>query len=238
MGFVFAHTRSDSESRRQLIDEISDRLWRECRIRASRTVLYECEKLYVVLDGDFHRFEKWMDDTRALLNRPAYWSDVQRDLLGGRSNPNVIGLEAAEERDLLEVELAIEALERLIRRALEGSEEARGVLVMLRETLDSVPRGRTATTPRSEEYLDFVRSHPCAVCRQPAEAHHAIGHRGIGLKPSDFASIPLCRRHHADIHRVGPRPFARKHDIDLIEVAFNLLHRYATGAWVTMHLGD
>ena len=60
---------------------------------------------------------------------------------------------------------------------------------------------------KSEKYLSFVRTLPCALCgSHPSEAHHAIniGLGGyIGGKVSDILSMPLCQRHHAEIHRIG-----------------------------------
>jgi hypothetical protein len=58
-------------------------------------------------------------------------------------------------------------------------------------------------TFRSEKYLDFVRSHPCCVCKKtPVEAHHIIG-IGNGImssKESDCLTLPLCNEHHREVH--------------------------------------
>lgn len=60
---------------------------------------------------------------------------------------------------------------------------------------------------RSEPYLRWVRSQPCVYCgRSPAgEAHHLIGVgsglSGMGLTAPDQYVMPLCRRHHEQIHR-------------------------------------
>lgn len=69
------------------------------------------------------------------------------------------------------------------------------------------------------EYLDFVRRHPCAVCgsRLQIEAHHATNglmvppgeplppksagpKRGRGQKCHDYFTLPLCMKHHGQLH--------------------------------------
>lgn len=59
---------------------------------------------------------------------------------------------------------------------------------------------------KSERYLKHVRSYPCCVCgaEPPSEAHHfddAIS--GMGRKPDDTATAPLCPQHHFEWHDRG-----------------------------------
>lgn len=51
-------------------------------------------------------------------------------------------------------------------------------------------------THRSRAHLAFVRSRPCAWCgtRVGVEASHH-GERGMAIKASDYACIPLCGGH-------------------------------------------
>jgi len=62
---------------------------------------------------------------------------------------------------------------------------------------------------RSNEYLDFVRTHPCCHPRCMAQADHAHhfdrkrGGGGVGLKSHDTFTVPLCARHHDEIHQHG-----------------------------------
>ena len=57
---------------------------------------------------------------------------------------------------------------------------------------------------RSRPYLDWVASLECCGCGSPAdEAHHAIEvglGGGMGTKPSDLMTIPLCRGCHTNLH--------------------------------------
>lgn len=61
--------------------------------------------------------------------------------------------------------------------------------------------------PSKQKHLDFVRSLPCAICHyEPAVAHHLLRGtfaRGWGMKAPDEKSIPLCDRHHRDLHMDG-----------------------------------
>ncbi|MDX6042621.1 DUF968 domain-containing protein [Scandinavium lactucae] len=55
----------------------------------------------------------------------------------------------------------------------------------------------------SANYLRWVKSQTCACCNQPADdAHHLIGwgQGGVGTKAHDIFVIPLCRKHHTELH--------------------------------------
>lgn len=238
MGYVLRHTRAQRGMRRKTIDQIVELLHRDYGIRLSKSSLYECLKLYDVMGGDVAAYLRWIDQIKLLYERPVYWYDVQRDLLGGRNNPDVIGREEADRRDYHDAERAVEAIERIIIRAHEGNEEAAGVLEAMRQSILGLQLlGDTSgRSPRSSEYLTFVGSYPCVVCAHPAEPHHALGRRGVGVKPSDFGCVPLCRAHHNEFHGRGPQTFEMQYDVNLAEIALNLLHRYVTGCWLTMSM--
>lgn len=63
------------------------------------------------------------------------------------------------------------------------------------------------TPHRSKKHLSFVRARECVFCPRPAaEAHHAFrnaGGGGMGIKPCDFLTVPLCREHHRELHKRG-----------------------------------
>ncbi len=73
---------------------------------------------------------------------------------------------------------------------------------------------------RNPRYLAWIRTQPCCVCgsTQRIEASHT-GPHGIGQKSSDSSAIPLCAKHHRtgidSYHRLGPRKFSEKHDLDI-----------------------
>ncbi|SPP94174.1 ERF family protein [Bradyrhizobium vignae] len=59
---------------------------------------------------------------------------------------------------------------------------------------------------RSKAHLAFVREQPCLVCKQtPYDAHHVkfAQPRALGRKVSDEFTIPLCRKHHQELHQHG-----------------------------------
>ena len=72
---------------------------------------------------------------------------------------------------------------------------------------------------RNPEYLRWIRTLPCAVCRatRGVEAAHT-GPHGLGQKSSDLSAIPLCVRHHRtgsdSYHTLGPRKFAEAHRLN------------------------
>src|ERR1700761_1229806 len=67
-------------------------------------------------------------------------------------------------------------------------------------------------TPRKKNprYLAFIRLMRCCICgRLDSEAAHirsaslenGKSHTGLGQKPDDFWTLPLCRDHHSEQHR-------------------------------------
>ena len=56
---------------------------------------------------------------------------------------------------------------------------------------------------RSRAYLDWVKQQPCCVCNKPGEDPHHINMqgKGMGSKQPDWATIPLCRSCHDELHQ-------------------------------------
>lgn len=53
------------------------------------------------------------------------------------------------------------------------------------------------------EYLDWVKTQPCECCQQQSDdPHHLIGwgQGGMATKAHDIFAIPLCRKHHTELH--------------------------------------
>jgi hypothetical protein len=59
---------------------------------------------------------------------------------------------------------------------------------------------------RDKDHLRFICKQPCMVCgRTPCEAHHIrfAQPRAVGRRVSDEFTVPLCRLHHRELHRIG-----------------------------------
>lgn len=70
--------------------------------------------------------------------------------------------------------------------------------------------------PRSEEYLEWIRSKKCIVClKRPVVPHHSET-GGYGIKGSDFAAVPLCGVHHGEVHNNGKMTFQEEHGVDFV----------------------
>jgi hypothetical protein len=62
---------------------------------------------------------------------------------------------------------------------------------------------------RSKDHLRFVACQACLICgRQPSDPHHLryAQPRALGRKASDEFTLPLCRVHHREVHRMVTSP--------------------------------
>ncbi|EHN8756958.1 DUF968 domain-containing protein [Enterobacter asburiae] len=83
----------------------------------------------------------------------------------------------------------------------------------------------------SRDYLNWVKTLPCECCQQQSDdPHHLIGwgQGGMATKAHDIFSIPLCRKHHTELHN-DRLAFERKYGSQL-EMIIRVLDRaYALG---------
>jgi hypothetical protein len=59
---------------------------------------------------------------------------------------------------------------------------------------------------RDKEHLRYVASQPCLLCSAtPSDAHHVrfAQPRAMARKVGDDFTVPLCRKHHRDLHDSG-----------------------------------
>lgn len=84
----------------------------------------------------------------------------------------------------------------------------------VRQRLEAKARKESAARKRpgmSEAHLVLIRQLPCCASgwRAPSDAHHLrqglSNERGVGRKATDRWAVPLSRRMHDDLHRLGSR---------------------------------
>ncbi len=82
---------------------------------------------------------------------------------------------------------------------------------------------------RNKDHLRFVARQACLICgRQPSDPHHLryAQPRALGRKASDEFTVPLCRTHHREVHRVGnEQAWWQAIGIDPLSVAQTLWNR-------------
>jgi hypothetical protein len=82
---------------------------------------------------------------------------------------------------------------------------------------------------RDKEHRKFVSLQPCVVCgRSPADAHHLrfAQPRALGMKVSDEFTVPVCRAHHRELHRIGDeRKWWGNLKIEPLAIALSLWQR-------------
>jgi len=89
---------------------------------------------------------------------------------------------------------------------------------------------------RSPKYLAWIRSFRCVVCDAPAPSHaHHYGRGreagGMGLKPDDYRTVPLCWRCHGEYHQKGSEAFGEATGFDhtaIIEIQLKFLTLYTS----------
>ncbi|MGR5890692.1 DUF968 domain-containing protein [Raoultella planticola] len=83
----------------------------------------------------------------------------------------------------------------------------------------------------SPRFIGWVKTQPCMCCGQPADdAHHLIGwgQGGVGTKAHDILTIPLCRKHHRQLHH-DPISFEREYGTQPALIIKLLDRAYALG---------
>lgn len=64
---------------------------------------------------------------------------------------------------------------------------------------------------RSPTHLELIRSLSCCFCGKAGETEAAhirkFGDGGMGIKPSDDRTVPLCAFHHRIQHHIGEMKF-------------------------------
>lgn len=95
----------------------------------------------------------------------------------------------------------------------------RAAVVALRPSPPSRP-ARPAKG-RHSLHLAWIRTLPCAVrsarCGSRVHAHHVRTGTGggMGLKPDDRHTVPLCPAHHLELHNGGAMTFEARHGVRL-----------------------
>jgi hypothetical protein len=51
-------------------------------------------------------------------------------------------------------------------------------------------------TKAEKAHLTRLAEYGCVICRRPAEIHHPLKGKGMGMKAGHFEAIPLCHTHH------------------------------------------
>jgi len=110
----------------------------------------------------------------------------------------------------------------------ETAPDAQSVSPRSSEMALAIPKPRRV---RSVGHLAFVRRQPCLVCgRSPVDAHHIrfAQPKAMARKVSDEFTVPLCRRHHEQLHsQADERGWWDALDIDPLKAAADLWNESA-----------
>ena len=83
-----------------------------------------------------------------------------------------------------------------------------------------------------DAHLKYIRGLPCLLCDDETtteSAHVRYGEgragkrlTGLGERPDDSWTVPLCNKHHADQHTMNEKLFWNGHGVDPVYVALAL----------------
>ena len=74
-------------------------------------------------------------------------------------------------------------------------------------------------------YLAWVRRQPCVACGAASQAHHS---KTKGARGSDYRALPMCFKHHEELHRRGKAFMEIEYRVDIREELIRLLETYVS----------
>lgn len=224
-------------------EQTMKRLSDECGTHEN-TLRY-CRNLVEFFNYDQQKFKQWVDETSS-TNGKGYvrWTkDIVKGLLRGDEDPETLGPEKYRDQAMSRVESTVQSLEKLNQHLqnVEDEDAHREVEGVTMRALDEIRRFMESefyqdgtydpqeVTPRSDQYLDFIRSMPSPISGSgPCIPHHRV-RAGTGNKGSDFECIPLTQKEHDELHSMDEEAFWNQYGFTPGELANAYKHLYLTG---------
>jgi len=75
-------------------------------------------------------------------------------------------------------------------------------------------------------HLAHIRTLDCIVCFNPETVAHHIRtpwSAGVGMKSNNFLTLPMCHKHHQELHNVGEERFWKSHNINQFEQVIKII---------------
>lgn len=206
----------------------------------SMAILYDAAKFYKYPDFGSNpiQLEAWFEK-QDLENKPANWNRV-RNMLGKRKDSTIVEIDR-ERQDIenraIQLEDDAERLTAKITSINESNhviDQAKGVagaaLEVAKERRDQMAL-MEVKPERIEDrnYLKFVKQQPCIITGAlECDPHHFLT-GGMGTKGSDYATVPLTRELHNELHNKGKEAFQTKYGVDFWREMARLMHLYFVG---------
>lgn len=83
-----------------------------------------------------------------------------------------------------------------------------------------------------KHHADFIRELPCIICRdnistecchiRMSDGRISKPPTGIGIRPDDRFTVPMCSKHHREQHAGSERKFWDRYNIDAVLIALAL----------------
>lgn len=80
---------------------------------------------------------------------------------------------------------------------------------------------------KCRKYEDYIKAQFCLVCElpPPSDPHH------LYQRDNDFYTVPMCRKHHRELHDYGKEKYWDKKNIDVKRRIIELLINYIRGKY-------
>lgn len=89
--------------------------------------------------------------------------------------------------------------------------------------MSSYPKIKRET---DKDYIEYIKANCCLVgilCAGDTVHHHT---KTKGSGGSDFSCVPLCVKHHTEVHSIGTKTFQEKYNLDFQQERIRLLIGY------------
>ena len=85
------------------------------------------------------------------------------------------------------------------------------------------------------KYKDWIKSLPCIVCSDdpPSDPHHLIGdgYGTMGGKSPDELLMPLCRKHHNQIHELSRHAWDEMYEFTQEQMVSRVIRKAVHEGW-------
>lgn len=204
------------------------------------STLYDAMKCYnsPLFEQSSVKLEVWFEE-QELANKSVTWGRV-RNMLAKHKEPELVeidrerqdienrAIQLEDDAERLTAKIThinesphvISQVQGVVGAALEVAQERRDQMALMEVKPERI---------KDKNYLKFIKEQPCVVTGIIGVDPHHFLTGGMGTKGSDYATIPLTRELHNELHNQGVKVFQKKYQVDFWKEMAKLMHVYFVG---------